>query len=90
MRTTSYKSDVPSWMHSDHKPILIGRKCWITSDVRIQKGVSIGDISAIAACSVVTKDVPANSIAIGNPTKTVKTDIDKIQIRLRARSLMNT
>lgn len=78
MRTTPHNSDARSWIHSDHKPIIIGRNCWIGSDVRIQKGVTIGDNSIIAACSVVTKDVPANSIAAGNPAKIVKTDIDKI------------
>lgn len=78
MRTTPHNSDARSWIHSDHKPIIIGRNCWIGSDVRIQKGVTIGDNSVIAACSVVTKDVPANCIAAGNPAKIVKTDIDKI------------
>ncbi len=78
MRTTPHKSDARSWIHSDHKPIKIGKNCWIGSDVRIQKGVTIGDNSIIAACSVVTKDVPANCIAAGNPAKIVKTDIDQI------------
>lgn len=78
MRTTPHNSDARSWIHSDHKPIIIGKNCWIGSDVRIQKGVTIGDNSVIAACSVVTKDVPANCIVAGNPAKIVKTDIDKI------------
>lgn len=78
MRTTEHHSDARSWVHSEHKPIYIGKNCWIGSDVRIQKGVTIGDNSVIAACSVVTKDVPANCIAAGNPAKIVKTDIDKI------------
>ena len=78
MRTTPHNSDARSWGHSDHKPVIIGRNCWIGSDVRIQKGVTIGDNSIVAACSVVTKDVPANCIAAGNPARIVKTDIDKI------------
>lgn len=78
MRTTHHNSDARSWIHSDHKPVIIGRNCWIGADVRIQKGVTIGDNSIIAACSVVTKDVPANCIAAGNPARIVKTDIDKI------------
>ncbi len=78
MRTTPHNSDARSWIHSDHKPVIIGKNCWIGSNVRIQKGVNIGDNSVIAACSVVTKDVPANCIAAGNPAKIVKTDIDKI------------
>ena len=51
---------------------------WIGSNVRICKGVTIGQGAVIAACSVVTKDVPANSIAAGNPAKIVKTDIDQL------------
>ena len=78
MRTTSHNSDARAWKHSDHKPVIIGNNCWIGANVRIQKGVTIGDNSIIAACSVVTKDVPANCIAAGNPAKIVKTDIDKI------------
>lgn len=78
MRTTSHKSDARSWIHADHKPIVVGENCWIGENTRIQKGVTIGDNSIIAACSVVTKDVPANSIAAGNPAKIVKTDIHLI------------
>lgn len=76
--TTSLNDDSRTWKHSDNAPIIIGKKCWIGTNVRIQKGVTIGDNSIIAACSVVTKSVPANCIAAGNPAKIVKTDIDKI------------
>ena len=78
MFTTPHNSDARSWIHADYKPIKIGNNCWIGADSRIQKGVTIGDNSIVAACSVVTKDVPANCIAAGNPAKIVKTDIDKI------------
>ena len=54
----------------------IGDDCWIGTNVRICKGVTIGDNSIVAACSVVTKDVPANCIVAGNPAKIVKTGID--------------
>lgn len=77
-RTTPHGSDARSWVHSVHKPVVIGDNCWIGENSRIQKGVTIGDNSIVAACSVVTKDVPANSIAAGNPARIVKTDIDKI------------
>jgi len=66
------------WIHSANAPIVIGRNCWIGQNARIQKGVTIGDNSIIAANSVVTKDVPANAIAAGNPAKIVKTNIDQI------------
>lgn len=67
------------WKYSDSAPIVIGSNCWIGSHVRICKGVTIGDNSVIGACSVVTKDIPANCVAVGNPARVVKTDIDKIQ-----------
>lgn len=66
------------WKHSDHKPVCIGENCWIGRNVSILKGVTIGDNSVIAANSVVTKSIPANCIAAGNPAKVVKTNIEEI------------
>ena len=48
-------------------PIKIGNKCWIGANVIILPGVTIGDNSVIGAGSVVTKDIPANVVAFGNP-----------------------
>lgn len=78
MRTTPENDDARTWQHSDNAPIFIGRNCWIGTNVRIQKGVTIGDNSVVAACSVVTKNIPPNCIAAGNPARVVKTDIDQI------------
>lgn len=78
MRLTSHNDDARSMIHADHKQIVIGKNCWIGENSRIQKGVTVGDNAVVAACSVVTKDVPSNSIAAGNPAKIVKTDIDRI------------
>lgn len=75
MQLTPSGSDMRSWIHSENKPITIGQNVWIGSNVRICKGVTIGDNSIIAANSVVTKDVPNNAVAAGNPAKIVKTDI---------------
>ena len=66
------------WKHSAHAPVEIGENCWIGRNVSIMKGVTIGDNSIIAANSVVTKSVPANCIAAGNPAKVVKTNIEDI------------
>lgn len=66
------------WKHSAHAPVVIGENCWIGRNVSILKGVTIGDNAVIAANSVVTKSVPANCIAAGNPAKVVKTDIEDI------------
>ncbi len=78
MQQTAEGSYERSWLHSDNKPIIIGRNVWIGENARICKGVNIGENAIIAANSVVTKDVPNNAIAAGNPAKIVKTDIDKI------------
>lgn len=67
------------WQYSDSSPIIIGENCWIGSNVRICKGVTIGDNSVVAAGSIVTKDVPPNCIVAGNPAKVVKTDINLLK-----------
>lgn len=78
MRLTPVGHQMRMWKYSSNAPIIIGENCWIGSNVRICKGVTIGDNSVVAANSVVTKDVPANCIVAGNPAKVVKTDIDQI------------
>ncbi|HAW34047.1 MAG TPA: sugar O-acetyltransferase, partial [Alphaproteobacteria bacterium] len=50
-------------------PITIGKDVWIGGSVVILQGVTIGDNSVVGAGSVVTKDIPANVIAAGNPCK---------------------
>lgn len=66
-----------SWLYSENKPIFIGDLVWIGENSYILKGVTIGDNSIVAANSVVTKNVPANSMVAGNPAKVVKENIDK-------------
>lgn len=78
MRETPHGSDMRQWKHAANAPIIIGENVWIGTNARICKGVHIGDNAIIAACSVVTKDVPANAVVAGNPAKIVKTDIDKL------------
>jgi acetyltransferase-like isoleucine patch superfamily enzyme len=77
MRKTDENSPYRLWRFSDSKPVVIGRNVWIGARSRICKGVTIGDNSIVAANAVVTKDVPENSIAAGNPARIVKTDIDQ-------------
>ena len=55
-----------------NKPIHIGKNCWLGSGVLVMPGVTIGDNSVIGAGSVVTKDIPANVVAVGNPCKVLR------------------
>ncbi len=54
------------------KPITIGKNCWIGGGTIILPGVEIGDNCVIGAGSVVTKSIPENHLAIGNPCKIIK------------------
>ena len=53
-------------------PIKIGNNVWIGGNAIVMPGVTIGDNTIIGAGSVVTKDIPANVIAVGNPCKVVR------------------
>lgn len=60
------------------EPITIGNNVWIGGGVTVCPGVTIGDNCVIGAGSVVVKDIPANSVAVGNPAHVVKTiDVKK-------------
>ena len=54
------------------KPITVGNDVWIGGNVVVMQGVTIGDNVIIGAGSVVTKDIPSNSIAAGNPCKVLR------------------
>lgn len=54
------------------KPIHIGDKVWLGAGVHVLQGVTIGANSIIGAGSVVTKDIPENVIAAGNPCKVIR------------------
>ena len=54
------------------KPITVGNNVWFGGGVNVLAGVTIGNDVVIGAGSVVTKDIPANSVAVGNPCKVIR------------------
>lgn len=55
-----------------NKDVHIGNNVWIGANTVVVPGVTIGDNSVIGAGSVVTKDIPANVVAVGNPCKVLR------------------
>jgi len=55
------------------KPIAIQKNVWIAAGVTIIGGVTVGENSVVAAGSVVTRDVPANTLVAGNPARVIRT-----------------
>lgn len=53
-------------------PVRIGKSCWIGAGALILPGVTIGDNTVIGAGSVVTKDIPAGVVAVGNPCRVLR------------------
>ena len=58
--------------HLDGPPIRIGSNVWIGANVVVLPGVTIGDNVIIGAGSIVTKDIPADSVAVGNPCRVIR------------------
>lgn len=54
------------------RPITVGNDVWIGANVAVLPGVTIGEGCVIGAGSVVTKDIPAHSLAVGNPCRVIK------------------
>ena len=54
------------------KPIEVGNDVWIGGNVVVLPGVTIGSNVVIGAGSIVTKDIPSNSVAVGNPCRVIK------------------
>ena len=54
------------------RPVHIGRNVWLGEQVCILPGVTVGDGAIVGANSVVTRDIPPNSIAAGNPARVIR------------------
>lgn len=64
--------EIPHKRRLYSEPVIIGSRVWIGEGAMILPGVTIGDGSIIGAGSIVTKSIPENSIAVGNPAKVIK------------------
>lgn len=76
-RNMRRKADGTAYDLEYAKPIKIGRNCWLAGNVTVIGGVTIGEGCVIGAGSVVTRDIPANSLAVGNPCRVIRTITDK-------------
>jgi len=65
-------ADDPTHVESSNGPIVVKDDVWIGTHATIMSGVTIGQGAIVAACSVITKDVPPYAIAGGNPAKVIK------------------
>ena len=82
----SYMYDVKNKLPENDLPVILEDDIWVGCCVTILKGVSIGTGSIIAAGSVVTKSIPANSVVAGVPAKVIKnrfTDIELLEHKKR-------
>ncbi len=59
-------------LYQYNAPVRIGRNCWLGAGVLVMPGVTIGDNVVVGAGSVVTKDIPSNVVAVGNPCKILR------------------
>lgn len=55
-----------------NKSVRIGKNCWLGAGVIVMPGVTIGDNVVIGAGSIVTKDIPSNVVAVGNPCRVLR------------------
>ena len=76
VETTFPKVKKESGHPSSKGDVIIGNDVWIATNAVIISGVTIGDGAVVAACSVVTKDIPPYTIVAGNPAKQIRKRFD--------------
>lgn len=70
---TEYHPENPAHRHQLlTKPITVRRNAWLGADVKVLAGVTIGENAIVAAGSVVTKDVPDNTVVAGVPSRVIR------------------
>lgn len=82
-RNLKTKEDGTAYTIEYARPIQIGNDCWIASNVTVCGGVRIGDGCVIGAGSVVTRDIPAGSLAAGNPCRVIRKITEKDSIEFK-------
>jgi galactoside O-acetyltransferase len=60
------------WKNIAHAPVVVSNRAWIGFNVSVLKGVTIGEGAVIGACSVVTRDIPPYTLAVGNPARVIR------------------
>jgi acetyltransferase-like isoleucine patch superfamily enzyme len=78
---TTTGHDYRSNLETSFKRVVIGKGVWIGANVTILPGVEIGDFAVVGAGAVVTKSIPARSIAVGVPAKVIKKIDEPSQLR---------
>ena len=63
------------------EPVRVGANCWIGYGACVLRGVNVGDNSILGTYAVVTKDVPANAVAVGVPAKVIRTREEPKELR---------
>lgn len=82
-RNIKFREDGTAYDDEYAKPITIGSNCWLASNVVVTGGVTIGEGCVIGAGSVVTRDIPANSLAAGNPCRVIREITEKDSIKYK-------
>ena len=86
-RNVRERSDGSTYDYEYGKPISIGSNCWFGGNVTVIGGVTIGEGCVIGAGSVVVRDIPPHTVAVGNPAHPIReiTDADASALQYYAR-----